>query len=56
LIDDTGGDAVWFFNFSVPGDVVGVCNTGPPLRLDQNGDWTIPMGQRQRVAVKCPPE
>jgi hypothetical protein len=32
--------------FSVPGDVVEVRNTGgPPLALDQNGDWTVPWDQ-----------
>jgi lipoprotein-anchoring transpeptidase ErfK/SrfK len=35
-------NAQWFYGFSVPGDVVEVRNTGgPPLRLDQNGDWTL---------------
>jgi hypothetical protein len=34
-----GDNAIWFFNFSIPGDVVEIRNTGgPPLRLDQNGD------------------
>jgi hypothetical protein len=37
---------VWFFNFSVPGDVVEVRNTGgPPLQLSQNGDWSVPWDQ-----------
>ena len=41
-----GDNAAWFFNFSVPGDVVEVKNTGgPPLKLWQNGDWTIPWDQ-----------
>jgi lipoprotein-anchoring transpeptidase ErfK/SrfK len=36
-------NAQWFFDFAQPGDVVEVRNTGgPPLRLDQNGDWTMP--------------
>ena len=41
-----GDNAQWFFNFSVPGDVVEVRNTGgAPLQLWQNGDWTIPWDQ-----------
>jgi lipoprotein-anchoring transpeptidase ErfK/SrfK len=41
-----GDNAAWFFNFSVPGDVVEVKNTGgAPLQLWQNGDWTIPWEQ-----------
>ncbi len=37
-----GENAAWFFNFSVPGDVVEVHNTGgPPLKLWDNGDWTV---------------
>jgi lipoprotein-anchoring transpeptidase ErfK/SrfK len=39
-------NAKWFYDFSVPGDVVEVRNTGgPPLQLGQNGDWTIPWSQ-----------
>ena len=39
----SGDNARWFYDFSVPGDVVEVRNTGgPPLRMDQNGDWTMP--------------
>jgi lipoprotein-anchoring transpeptidase ErfK/SrfK len=41
-----GENARWFFNFSVPGDVVEVHNTGgPPLTLKQNGDWTVPWAE-----------
>jgi len=41
-----GENAVWFFNFSVPGDIVEVRNTGgPPLQLSQNGDWSVPWDQ-----------
>jgi lipoprotein-anchoring transpeptidase ErfK/SrfK len=41
-----GDNARWFFDFSVPGDVVEVRNTGgPPLRLEENGDWTVPWEQ-----------
>jgi lipoprotein-anchoring transpeptidase ErfK/SrfK len=36
-------NAQWFYDFSLPGDVVEVHNTGgPPARIDQNGDWTVP--------------
>ncbi|MCV7397206.1 L,D-transpeptidase [Mycobacterium paraseoulense] len=35
-------NAKWFYDFSVPGDVVEVRNSGgPPLTLAQNGDWTL---------------
>jgi lipoprotein-anchoring transpeptidase ErfK/SrfK len=46
-------NATWFFNFSRPGDVVEVRNTGgPPLQIGQNGDWTIPWDQwRQGSAL-----
>jgi lipoprotein-anchoring transpeptidase ErfK/SrfK len=41
-----GENAKWFFEFSVPGDVVEVKNTGgPPLQLSQNGDWSVPWDQ-----------
>lgn len=39
-------NAKWFFDFSTPGDVVEVRNTGgPPLALTDNGDWTVPWDQ-----------
>jgi lipoprotein-anchoring transpeptidase ErfK/SrfK len=39
-------NAQWFYNFSVPGDVVEVKNTGgQPLQLWQNGDWSVPWDQ-----------
>jgi lipoprotein-anchoring transpeptidase ErfK/SrfK len=39
-------NAIWFFNFSQPGDVVEVRNTGgEPLQLWQNGDWSVPWEQ-----------
>jgi lipoprotein-anchoring transpeptidase ErfK/SrfK len=39
-------NAKWFYDFSQPGDVVEIRNTGgPPLRLSQNGDWTVPWAQ-----------
>jgi lipoprotein-anchoring transpeptidase ErfK/SrfK len=35
-------NARWFYDFSVPGDVVEIRNSGgPPLTLAQNGDWTL---------------
>ena len=41
-----GDNAAWFFDFSVPGDVVEVRNTGGvPLQIWQNGDWTVPWDQ-----------
>jgi lipoprotein-anchoring transpeptidase ErfK/SrfK len=39
-------NAEWFYNFSVPGDVVEVKNTGgKPLQIWQNGDWGVPWDQ-----------
>jgi lipoprotein-anchoring transpeptidase ErfK/SrfK len=39
-------NAQWYYNFSVPGDVVEVRNTGgKPLQLWQNGDWSVPWDQ-----------
>ena len=39
-------NAKWFFDFSQPGDVVEIRNTGgPPLQIWQNGDWTVPWDQ-----------
>jgi lipoprotein-anchoring transpeptidase ErfK/SrfK len=41
-----GDNAKWFYDFSVPGDVVEIRNTGgQPLQLWQNGDWTVPWNQ-----------
>jgi lipoprotein-anchoring transpeptidase ErfK/SrfK len=41
-----GDNAKWFFDFSVPGDVVEIRNTGgPPVQLRQNGDWSVPWDQ-----------
>ena len=38
-----GDNAQWFYNFSQPGDVVEIRNTGGPgLKLWQNGDWSVP--------------
>jgi lipoprotein-anchoring transpeptidase ErfK/SrfK len=49
-----GDNAKWFYDFSVPGDVVEIRNSGgPPLRLVQNGDWTLSWDQwRAGSAVK----
>ena len=42
----SGENAKWFFDFSVPGDVVEVRNTGgPPLTLKQGGDWSVPWNE-----------
>ena len=36
-------NAQWFYDFSIPGDVVEVRNTGgEPLQQWQNGDWSVP--------------
>jgi lipoprotein-anchoring transpeptidase ErfK/SrfK len=47
-------NAKWFFDFSVPGDVVEIRNSGgPPLTLAQNGDWTLTWDQwRKGSALK----
>ena len=38
-----GENAAWFFDFSVPGDIVEVHNTGGPgLTIKQGGDWSVP--------------
>ena len=38
-----GDNAQWFYNFSQPGDIVEIRNTGGPgLKLWQNGDWSVP--------------
>src|ERR1700733_3625932 len=49
-----GDNARWFYDFSVPGDVVEVRNSGgAPLKLTQNGDWTLSWDQwRAGSAVK----
>nr|WP_232004166.1 Ig-like domain-containing protein [Mycobacterium gordonae] len=39
-------NARWFYDFSVPGDIVEVVNTGgAPLQVWQNGDWSMPWDQ-----------
>ncbi len=48
-------NAKWFYDFSVPGDVVEVRNTGgPPLKLSQNGDWTVPWDQWKKGSALKP--
>jgi lipoprotein-anchoring transpeptidase ErfK/SrfK len=42
-------NAIWFYNFSQPGDVVEIRNTGGlALQIAQNGDWTVPWDQWRR--------
>jgi lipoprotein-anchoring transpeptidase ErfK/SrfK len=42
----SGDNAEWFYNFSNPGDIVEVRNTGgPPLQVAMNGDWTVPWAE-----------
>lgn len=51
----SGENAQWFFDFSQPGDVVEVRNTGGPgLQLWQNGDWTIPWGEWLKGSALTP--
>jgi lipoprotein-anchoring transpeptidase ErfK/SrfK len=47
-------NAKWFYGFSLLGDVVEIRNSGgPPLKLEQNGDWTLSWDQwRQGSALK----
>ncbi|BBZ39834.1 L,D-transpeptidase [Mycobacterium conspicuum] len=47
-------NAKWFYGFSVPGDVVEIRNSGgPPVKLEQNGDWTLSWDQwRNGSALK----
>ncbi|SCX29771.1 L,D-transpeptidase [Mycolicibacterium fluoranthenivorans] len=42
----SGDNARWFYEFSQPGDIVEIRNTGgDPLQLWQNGDWSMPWPQ-----------
>jgi hypothetical protein len=52
-----GDNAKWFYDFSVPGDVVEIRHSGgPPLTLAQNGDWTLSWDQwRNGSALKPAP-
>ncbi|WP_245906540.1 L,D-transpeptidase [Mycolicibacterium palauense] len=44
-----GENAKWFYDFSVPGDVVEVRHTGgKPLQVWQNGDWTLSWPEWQK--------
>ena len=61
----SGDNAKWFFEFAQPGDVVEVRYTGgPPLAVNQNGDWTVPWGDwlsgsaltPGRVPLPVPPQ
>ncbi len=48
-------NAKWFYDYSVPGDVVEVRNSGgPPLTLAQNGDWTLSWDQWQHGSALKP--
>jgi lipoprotein-anchoring transpeptidase ErfK/SrfK len=48
-----GDNAKWFYDFSVPGDVVEVRNTGGrPLQLRQNGDWSVPWDQWRKGSAQ----
>jgi len=48
-------NAKWFYDFSVPGDVVEVRNTGgPPLTLAQNGDWSLDWDQWRKGSALNP--
>lgn len=39
-------NAQWFYQFSRPGDIVEIRNTGgEPLQMWQNGDWSVPWDQ-----------
>ena len=41
-------NASWFYDFSVPGDIVQVINTGgSPLTIGQNGDWSVSWAEWQ---------
>ncbi|MDV3130131.1 Ig-like domain-containing protein [Mycobacterium sp. 21AC1] len=50
----SGENAEWFYNFSMPGDIVEIRNTGgEPLKATNNGDWSVPWAQwRQGSALK----
>lgn len=50
----SGENAEWFYNFSRPGDIVEIRNTGgEPLAPTNNGDWSVPWAQwRQGSALK----
>jgi lipoprotein-anchoring transpeptidase ErfK/SrfK len=48
-------NAQWFFQNSLPGDVVQVLHTGgPPLEVWQNGDWTLNWDQWKAGSALAP--
>ena len=50
-----GENASWFFNFSQPGDIVEIRNTGGPgLQIWQNGDWTLPWAEWLKGSALTP--
>ena len=50
-----GDNALWFYKFSQPGDVVEVKNTGGPgLKVWQNGDWSVPWGEWLKGSALTP--
>lgn len=52
-----GDNARWFFDFSVPGDIVEIRNTGgEPLEQWQNGDWSVPWQQWTKSSALASPE
>ena len=51
----SGENASWFFNFSQPGDIVEIRNTGGPgLQIWQNGDWTLPWAEWLKGSALTP--
>ncbi len=45
-VEQNPADAVWFYNFSVPGDVVEISGTGLPAgEVNGEADWNIPWAQ-----------
>jgi len=45
-VEQNPADAVWFYNFSVPGDVVRITGTGLPAgEVNGEADWNIPWAQ-----------
>ncbi|TGD84382.1 hypothetical protein BayCH28_25425 [Mycolicibacterium sp. CH28] len=50
-----GENAAWFYDFSQPGDVVEVRNTGGPgLQIWQNGDWSLSWGDWLKGSALVP--
>ncbi|HUY97572.1 MAG TPA: Ig-like domain-containing protein [Verrucomicrobiae bacterium] len=45
-VEQNPADAVWFYNFSIPGDVVEISGTGLPAgEVNGEADWNIPWAQ-----------